>query len=197
MTQYHDLSSSMPLSLPHLPPCYFSLSLVWHVSETLPLIHLHRLFWIGHWRTTQTFLLAKTSWTTLCWLASMKPKMYKSGLKESENEGLKRNGRGTKWVGSTGTDKKAQLQRKRWEVYHGFVSFSWPTPIPSPSFSLGTQELVVGIIDYIRTFTWDKRLEMYVKSSGILGSAPAALAGSAGVFGAMPTVVSPSECVNV
>ena len=55
----------------------------------------------------------------------------------------------------------------------------------------------MGIIDYIRTFTWDKRLEMYVKSSGILGSAPAALAGSAGVFGAMPTVVSPSECVNV
>ncbi|GFN83677.1 1-phosphatidylinositol 3-phosphate 5-kinase [Plakobranchus ocellatus] len=43
-----------------------------------------------------------------------------------------------------------------------------------------TQELVVGIIDYIRTFTWDKKLEMVVKSSGILGGQ-----------GKMPTVVSP------
>lgn len=41
-------------------------------------------------------------------------------------------------------------------------------------------ELVTGIIDFIRTFTWDKRLEMYVKSSGILGGQ-----------GKMPTVVSP------
>lgn len=35
-------------------------------------------------------------------------------------------------------------------------------------------------IDYIRTFTWDKRLETFVKSSGILGGQ-----------GKMPTVVSP------
>jgi hypothetical protein len=45
----------------------------------------------------------------------------------------------------------------------------------------GWQELVVGIIDFIRTFTWDKRLEMYVKSSGFLGGS-----------GNLPTVVSPS-----
>ncbi|XP_074154973.1 1-phosphatidylinositol 3-phosphate 5-kinase isoform X1 [Sminthopsis crassicaudata] len=43
-----------------------------------------------------------------------------------------------------------------------------------------SNELVVGIIDYIRTFTWDKKLEMVVKSSGILGGQ-----------GKMPTVVSP------
>uniref|UniRef100_A0A3Q4HET2 1-phosphatidylinositol 3-phosphate 5-kinase n=1 Tax=Neolamprologus brichardi TaxID=32507 RepID=A0A3Q4HET2_NEOBR len=43
-----------------------------------------------------------------------------------------------------------------------------------------TEQLVVGIIDYIRTFTWDKRLEMVVKSTGILGGQ-----------GKMPTVVSP------
>ncbi|XP_026127648.1 1-phosphatidylinositol 3-phosphate 5-kinase-like isoform X1 [Carassius auratus] len=43
-----------------------------------------------------------------------------------------------------------------------------------------TDELVVGIIDYIRTFTWDKKLEMVVKSTGILGGQ-----------GKMPTVVSP------
>ena len=36
------------------------------------------------------------------------------------------------------------------------------------------------ISDYIRTFTWDKRLETFVKSSGILGGQ-----------GKMPTVVSP------
>uniref|UniRef100_A0A3P8ZKM4 1-phosphatidylinositol 3-phosphate 5-kinase n=1 Tax=Esox lucius TaxID=8010 RepID=A0A3P8ZKM4_ESOLU len=43
-----------------------------------------------------------------------------------------------------------------------------------------TDQLVLGIIDYIRTFTWDKKLEMVVKSSGILGGQ-----------GKMPTVVSP------
>ncbi|XP_037095960.1 1-phosphatidylinositol 3-phosphate 5-kinase isoform X2 [Syngnathus acus] len=43
-----------------------------------------------------------------------------------------------------------------------------------------TDQLVVGIIDYIRTFTWDKRLEMVVKSTGILGGQ-----------GKLPTVVSP------
>ncbi|KAJ8396293.1 hypothetical protein AAFF_G00018700 [Aldrovandia affinis] len=44
-----------------------------------------------------------------------------------------------------------------------------------------TDQLVVGIIDYIRTFTWDKKLEMVVKSTGILGGQ-----------GKMPTVVSRS-----
>jgi hypothetical protein len=43
------------------------------------------------------------------------------------------------------------------------------------------QTLVVGIIDYIRTFTWDKRLEMWIKSSGLMGGS-----------GNLPTVVSPS-----
>lgn len=43
-----------------------------------------------------------------------------------------------------------------------------------------TKEIVVGIIDYIRTFTWDKRLEMVVKSSGLLGGQ-----------GKLPTIVSP------
>ncbi|XP_067939535.1 1-phosphatidylinositol 3-phosphate 5-kinase-like [Watersipora subatra] len=43
-----------------------------------------------------------------------------------------------------------------------------------------SKELVIGIIDYIRTFTWDKKLETYVKSSGILGGQ-----------GKMPTIVSP------
>ncbi|KAG8328960.1 hypothetical protein J6590_098076 [Homalodisca vitripennis] len=44
------------------------------------------------------------------------------------------------------------------------------------------KELVVGIIDYIRTFTWDKRLETMVKKSGLLGGQ-----------GKLPTIVSPDE----
>lgn len=40
--------------------------------------------------------------------------------------------------------------------------------------------LVVGIIDYVRQYTWDKQLETYVKSSGVLGG------GSK-----QPTIISP------
>ncbi|KAK4269012.1 hypothetical protein QN277_022222 [Acacia crassicarpa] len=42
-------------------------------------------------------------------------------------------------------------------------------------------ELVVGIIDYMRQYTWDKHLETWVKASGILG----------GPKNAAPTVISP------
>ncbi|XP_069947039.1 1-phosphatidylinositol 3-phosphate 5-kinase isoform X3 [Cherax quadricarinatus] len=41
-------------------------------------------------------------------------------------------------------------------------------------------ELVIGIIDYIRTFTWDKKLETIIKGSVLGGGA-----------GRLPTVVSP------
>ena len=41
-----------------------------------------------------------------------------------------------------------------------------------------TNELVIGIIDYIRTFTWDKMLEMVLKKN---------------IIGTMPTVVSPDS----
>lgn len=44
------------------------------------------------------------------------------------------------------------------------------------------KELVLGIIDYIRTFTWDKRLETMVKRSGILGGQ-----------GKLPTIISPED----
>lgn len=30
-------------------------------------------------------------------------------------------------------------------------------------------ELVVGIVDFIRTYTWDKKLESWVKDSAFLG----------------------------
>ncbi|XP_044581623.1 putative 1-phosphatidylinositol 3-phosphate 5-kinase isoform X2 [Cotesia glomerata] len=45
-----------------------------------------------------------------------------------------------------------------------------------------SNQLVLGIIDYIRTFTWDKKLETMVKKSGILGGQ-----------GKLPTIVSPEE----
>eukprot|EP00878_Enallax_costatus_P009679 GHUV01010111.1.p1 GENE.GHUV01010111.1~~GHUV01010111.1.p1 ORF type:complete len:168 (+),score=51.26 GHUV01010111.1:301-804(+) len=43
-------------------------------------------------------------------------------------------------------------------------------------------QLVVAIIDFIRTYTWDKQLETWVKSSGILGG-----------NGKEPTIVSPKQ----
>ncbi|XP_011497004.1 PREDICTED: 1-phosphatidylinositol 3-phosphate 5-kinase [Ceratosolen solmsi marchali] len=45
-----------------------------------------------------------------------------------------------------------------------------------------SDELVLGIIDYLRTFTWDKKIETIVKKSGILGGQ-----------GKLPTIVSPVE----
>jgi hypothetical protein len=43
-------------------------------------------------------------------------------------------------------------------------------------------QLVVAIIDFIRTYTWDKQLETWVKASGILGGS-----------GKEPTIVSPKQ----
>jgi 1-phosphatidylinositol-3-phosphate 5-kinase len=45
-------------------------------------------------------------------------------------------------------------------------------------------ELVVGIVDYIRTFTWDKKLESWVKDSAFLG----------GAGKGEPTIVTPKQC---
>ena len=45
------------------------------------------------------------------------------------------------------------------------------------------RELVVGIIDFMRQYTWDKHLETWVKASGILG----------GPKNATPTVISPDQ----
>ena len=45
-----------------------------------------------------------------------------------------------------------------------------------------TRELVIGIVDFIRTFTWDKKLESWVKESGFLGGG-----------GREPTIVSPKQ----
>ncbi|KAJ2852559.1 Mitochondrial distribution and morphology protein 12 [Coemansia brasiliensis] len=52
-------------------------------------------------------------------------------------------------------------------------------------FDDASKELVVGIIDFIRTFTWDKQLESWVKEAGILGGG-----------GKGPTIVSPKQYKN-
>jgi hypothetical protein len=60
-------------------------------------------------------------------------------------------------------------------------------------------QLVVAIIDFIRTYTWDKQLETWVKSSGILGGAGAATAHWCSVR-SMPVLVGyyvSSLCVHL
>jgi hypothetical protein len=44
------------------------------------------------------------------------------------------------------------------------------------------QKLVVGIIDYIRQYTWDKHVETWVKSAGILPG-----------MSKEPTIISPKQ----
>nr|XP_023422804.1 1-phosphatidylinositol 3-phosphate 5-kinase [Cavia porcellus] len=63
-----------------------------------------------------------------------------------------------------------------------------------------SNELVVGIIDYIRTFTWDKKLEMVVKSTGILGGQEAKLllpkAGRISLLLTAAALSLPSACID-
>ncbi|RMZ53721.1 hypothetical protein APUTEX25_003255, partial [Auxenochlorella protothecoides] len=47
------------------------------------------------------------------------------------------------------------------------------------------RQLVIGVIDFIRQFTLDKALEMYVKKSGLLGGG-----------GKEPTIISPKQYAN-
>ena len=47
------------------------------------------------------------------------------------------------------------------------------------------KEFVVGIVDFIRTFTWDKKLESWVKETGLLGG-----------LGKEPTIISPKQYKN-
>ncbi|KAF8665459.1 hypothetical protein AX16_000477 [Volvariella volvacea WC 439] len=47
----------------------------------------------------------------------------------------------------------------------------------------GKNDLVVGIVDYVRTYTWDKKLESWVKESAFLG----------GTTKGEPTIVTPRQ----
>ncbi|KAL9616869.1 MAG: hypothetical protein Q9160_008291 [Pyrenula sp. 1 TL-2023] len=57
------------------------------------------------------------------------------------------------------------------------------------------KELVVGIIDCIRTYTWDKKLESWIKERGLVGVAGIGGGGMGGGGGrnARPTITSPKE----
>ncbi|OAE26350.1 hypothetical protein AXG93_4324s1170 [Marchantia polymorpha subsp. ruderalis] len=82
-----------------------------------------------------------------------------------------------------GSKAKRLLERAVWNDTH-FLSLVF---VMDYSLLVGVdeerKELVVGIIDFMRQYTWDKHLETWVKASGILG----------GPKDAAPTVISPKQ----
>ncbi|KAK8921877.1 1-phosphatidylinositol-3-phosphate 5-kinase FAB1B [Platanthera zijinensis] len=82
-------------------------------------------------------------------------------------------------------DNKAKrlLERAVWND----TSFLASVDVMDYSLLVGVDEvkneLVVGIIDFMRQYTWDKHLETWVKASGILG----------GPKNVSPTVISPKQ----
>ncbi|KAK8629218.1 hypothetical protein V6N13_078069 [Hibiscus sabdariffa] len=84
------------------------------------------------------------------------------------------------FVGNKG---KRVLERAVWND----TAFLASNDLMDYSLLLGVDEekheLVIGIIDFLRQYTWDKHLETWVKASGILG----------GPKNASPTVISPEQ----
>ncbi|KAF8657114.1 hypothetical protein HU200_060326 [Digitaria exilis] len=82
-----------------------------------------------------------------------------------------------------GSKAKRRLERAVWND----TSFLALEDIMDYSLLVGIdeekKELVIGIIDYLRQYTWDKQLETWVKASGILG----------GPKNESPTVISPMQ----
>ncbi|CAL0312145.1 unnamed protein product [Lupinus luteus] len=82
-----------------------------------------------------------------------------------------------------GSRAKRRLERAVWND----TSFLASVDVMDYSLLVGVdddrKELVVGIIDFVRQYTWDKHLETWVKASGILG----------GLKNAAPTIVSPKQ----
>jgi len=61
------------------------------------------------------------------------------------------------------------------------MDYSMLVGVAAPKDGKGRGRLVLGIVDYIRTFTWDKKVEQMVKQSGIVGGDRR-----------QPTIVSPN-----
>lgn len=82
-----------------------------------------------------------------------------------------------------GSKAKRSLERAVWND----TSFLASVDVMDYSLLVGvdeeSKELVLGIIDFMRQYTWDKHLETWVKASGILG----------GPRNASPTIVSPHQ----
>ncbi|CAI8616168.1 unnamed protein product [Vicia faba] len=82
-----------------------------------------------------------------------------------------------------GFKAKRKLERAVWND----TSFLASVAVMDYSLLVGVddekKELVLGIIDFMRQYTWDKHLETWVKASGILG----------GPKNASPTIVSPKQ----
>ncbi|XP_038994100.1 putative 1-phosphatidylinositol-3-phosphate 5-kinase FAB1C isoform X2 [Hibiscus syriacus] len=82
-----------------------------------------------------------------------------------------------------GSKAKRNLERAIWND----TSFLASVDVMDYSLLVGVdtehKELVLGIIDFMRQYTWDKHLETWVKASGILG----------GPKNASPTIVSPKQ----
>ncbi|XP_054808882.1 putative 1-phosphatidylinositol-3-phosphate 5-kinase FAB1C [Prosopis cineraria] len=82
-----------------------------------------------------------------------------------------------------GSKAKRSLERAVWND----TSFLASVDVMDYSLLVGVdderKELVLGIIDFMRQYTWDKHLETWVKATGILG----------GPKKAAPTIVSPKQ----
>ncbi|KAL8463579.1 hypothetical protein ACS0TY_034291 [Phlomoides rotata] len=82
-----------------------------------------------------------------------------------------------------GSKAKRNLERAVWND----TSFLASVDVMDYSLLMGVdekgKELVMGIIDFVRQYTWDKHLETWVKASGILG----------GSKNAPPTIISPKQ----
>ncbi|KAL8161264.1 hypothetical protein V2J09_012753 [Rumex salicifolius] len=82
-----------------------------------------------------------------------------------------------------GSKAKRTLERAVWND----TSFLASVDVMDYSLLVGVdeerKELVLGIIDFMRQYTWDKHLETWVKASGILG----------GPKNASPTIISPKQ----
>ncbi|XP_015578964.3 putative 1-phosphatidylinositol-3-phosphate 5-kinase FAB1C [Ricinus communis] len=82
-----------------------------------------------------------------------------------------------------GSKAKRSLERAIWND----TNFLASVDVMDYSLLVGVdherKELVLGIIDFMRQYTWDKHLETWVKASGILG----------GPKNASPTIVSPIQ----
>ncbi|KAL9229278.1 hypothetical protein vseg_004763 [Gypsophila vaccaria] len=82
-----------------------------------------------------------------------------------------------------GSKAKRRLERAVWND----TSFLASVDVMDYSLLVGVDEerneLVLGIIDFMRQYTWDKHLETWVKASGILG----------GPKNVSPTIISPKQ----